>query len=86
MYYLETTQNTDHLCHLYFTLCVLCLGPEAVQQSTKETIRQISSQTYGPFPLSRILLCPSHPQAITEEMKVTDGEYGEMVWIDGWLD
>lgn len=38
-----------------------------------------------PFPPSRILFCPSHPPAIIEEMKVNDGEYVEMVWIDGWL-
>lgn len=39
----------------------------------------------GSFPSSRIFFCPSHPQAITEEMKATNGEYEEMVWIDGWL-
>lgn len=36
---LERTQITDLSCHLYFTLCTLCLGPEAVQQSTKAAIR-----------------------------------------------
>lgn len=37
----------------------------------------------GPFPPSRILFGPSHPPAIIEEMKVTDGEYEALVWIDG---
>lgn len=28
---------------------------------------------------------PSHPLAIIDTMKVTDGEYEEMVWMDGRL-
>lgn len=35
----------------------------------------------GPFPPSRILFGP--PLAIIDEMKVTDGEYEETVWMDG---
>lgn len=70
------------LDHVLLPLCVQRWST----QTTKVAIRVISNHTWALHCLSAcILLWPPPPRAITEEMKVTDEEYKEMLETDWWL-
>lgn len=82
MHYPERAHFADLPPAIFILLHAACLGPEAVQQSAKAPIRWISNQTWA---IPSFLHPLQGPLAIIDKMKVTDGEYEEIVRMDGPL-